>query len=229
MQKFAIIVAGGSGSRMQSDIPKQYLSVAKKPILIHTVEKFLAIKNIAIRLVIPASDFLLWQEMVSKQTADSLVVSCQNQVRLVAGGATRFQSVSNGLRSIEAQEGLVAVHDGVRPLIKTSIIEHSFEVALHNSTAVTSVPLKDSCRIINEDGSNKLLDRSKLRLMQTPQTFQLSEMRKAFQSPEQSYFTDCASVFEFAGYAINLIDGDYENIKITTPEDLILAEALMRK
>lgn len=229
MQKFAIIVAGGSGSRMKSDIPKQYLPIANRPILIHTVEKFLQIEHIQVILAIPAHDFEVWENLVAQESSDSLVVKKKEAIKLVAGGATRFQSVRNGLLSIEATEGLVAVHDGVRPLITTEIIENSYQIAAEKITAVTSVPLKDSARIINKDGSNKSIDRTQLRLMQTPQTFQLNEMRKAFQSPEQPFFTDCASVFEFAGYTITLIDGIYENIKVTTPEDLILAEAFLRK
>jgi 2-C-methyl-D-erythritol 4-phosphate cytidylyltransferase len=222
---FAIIVAGGSGLRMGSDIPKQFLPINNKPILIHTIEVFLQIPDIQVILVLPQKDIEYWNQISGNYLTDHQIA---NSVITTIGGASRFQSVKNGLAQIKAQNGLVAVHDGVRPLISHYIIEKSFEIAAQQGCAVTSVMLKDSARIINQDGSNQAIDRTRYRLMQTPQTFRLDWMRKAFESPEQAFFTDCASVLEYAGYKINLIEGSYENIKITTPEDLALAEAILK-
>jgi 2-C-methyl-D-erythritol 4-phosphate cytidylyltransferase len=151
----------------------------------------------------------------------------KNSIKITYGGASRFQSVRNGLNTIKT-DGLVAVHDGVRPLVNFETIQNSYRVAAEKGTAVTSVWVKDSVRQYNEKGESTALDRTKLKLVQTPQTFQVNLMKKAFEVSEQSFFTDCASVLEFSGENITLIDGSYENIKITTPEDIIIAEAFLR-
>lgn len=223
-QKYAVLVAGGSGSRMGSEIPKQFLSLAGKPILLHTIEQFLKIIDVNIILVLPEKDIEYWHEVVVNQ---SLSASVLQSIKIVVGGQSRFQSVKNGLAHVDANS-LVAVHDGVRPLVSVEIIEQSYKIANELGNAVTSVQLKDSIREVGENHQNKAVERTKFRLMQTPQTFQSEIIKKAFQLEEQSFFTDCASVLEFAGYSINLIDGSYENIKITTPEDLIVAEALIK-
>lgn len=221
MQEYAIIVAGGSGSRMKSDIPKQFLSVNRLPVLMHTL---LAFRNYSsslhIILVLPENQFSFWDELC---TQHHFSVSYQ----LVAGGETRFNSVKNGLDTIQSDEGLVAVHDGVRPVITKEIISNSFGKAAEFGAAVVSVPLKDSIRRADKNG-NIALDRSLFRLIQTPQTFRLDWMRKAFDHAYQPVFTDCASVLEFEGYPIHLIEGSYENIKITTPEDLKWAEVYLQ-
>lgn len=222
MQKFAIIVAGGSGSRMKSEIPKQFLQLAGKPVLFHTIEAFQKFdSNLHIKLVIPSNQFGMW---------DSLCKQFNFTFRghLVAGGETRFHSVRNGLNAIESESGLVAVHDGVRPLIKSNTIEAAYDQALQSGTAVVSVQLKDSLREVKTDGSNEAVFREAYRIVQTPQVFRLDWMKKAFQVDWLHEFTDCASVLEYAGYPIYLVDGDYSNIKITTPEDLILAEAFFK-
>lgn len=223
-KKYAIIVAGGSGSRMKSEIPKQFLPLAGKPILIHTVEKFLQIPDIQIIIALPKNDVEYWHEITQSNV---VIQNFKNSITLTVGGATRFQSVKNGLNQIKA-EGLVAVHDGVRPLVNLEIIQNSYFVAKSHGTAVTSVWVKDSVREVSDNGESKAIDRTKLKLIQTPQTFQVNLMKKVFEVEEQSFFTDCASVFEFSGQRITLIDGAYENIKITTPEDMIVAEALLR-
>lgn len=221
---YAIIVAGGSGSRMKSEIPKQFLPLKGKPILIHTVEKFLQIPDIQVIVVLPKNDIEYWNEItVSNETIQSF----KNSITIIVGGASRFQSVKNGLSTIKTG-GLVAVHDGVRPLINLEIIQNSFKVAAKKGTAVTSVWVKDSVRQVDANGESIALDRTKLKLVQTPQTFQISLMKKAFEVEEQVFFTDCASVLEFAGEKITLIDGAYENIKITTPEDMLVAEAFLQ-
>jgi 2-C-methyl-D-erythritol 4-phosphate cytidylyltransferase len=220
---YAIIVAGGSGSRMKSEIPKQFLPLAGKPILLHTVEKFLQIPSIQLIIALPTNDINYWHEITE---SNSLIQQFKDSIIITAGGATRFQSVKNGLNQIKS-DGLVAVHDGVRPLVNLEIIQKSYSVASAHGTAVTSVWVKDSVREVNEYGESKAIDRTKLKLVQTPQTFRVSLIKKAFEVEEQSFFTDCASVLEFSGEKITLIDGAYENIKITTPEDMIVAEAFL--
>ena len=212
-QLFAVIVAGGSGSRMQSDVPKQFLLLNGKPILQRTLEQFLTVlpaENII--LVLPARERQTWLSLCGEH-------DFQAQILLVDGGASRFQSVRNGLAAIPNNDGVVAVHDGVRPFVSPEIIQNSFDVATRLGSAVTCVPAKDSVRLVG-DGGNHAVDRASVRLVQTPQTFRLDWFRRAFQTDEQPHFTDCASVLEHAGFAITLIDGSYENIKITTPDDL---------
>lgn len=222
MREFVILVAGGSGSRMKSDIPKQFIEVNGLPILMHTIRAFRKYsQTLQIILVLPKDQFKYWNEL-------SVAHDFMESYSLIAGGETRFHSVLNGLLSIQEKDALVAVHDGVRPIIAQDIIANSFKGALEHGTAVTSVGLKDSIRLINPDGTNRAMDRSALRLIQTPQTFNIEWMRKAFERPYQDSFTDCASVLEAAGYPIHLIDGAYENIKITTPEDLKWAETYLK-
>ncbi len=219
MTKFAIIVAGGNGSRMGSKTPKQFMLVGGKPILMHTIEQFLAYDfSLQIFLVLPANEMKAWYALCDKHQFYPAIVT-------VSGGNTRFQSVKNGLKRISAKEGLVAVHDGVRPFVSPRIIAESFDIAARDGAAVTSVSLKDSVRVLDADGFNHAVDRTAYRLVQTPQTFRLDWMKQAFDAPEQPFFTDCASVLEHAGHSITLIEGGYENIKITTPEDLLWAEA----
>ncbi len=203
---------------MKADVAKQFLLLNGKPILQHTIEQFLAYSaDMPIRLVLPERDLVIWESL-----CDTHQFYPAN-VTTIIGGATRFQSVRNGLTSIPTEvdkTGLVAVHDGVRPYVTPATIAESFATASHKGSAVTCVPAKDSVRLVNSDGTSKAIDRAQVRLVQTPQTFRLDWFRRAFAGPEQSHFTDCASVLEFAGYPISLIEGDYENIKITTPDDL---------
>jgi 2-C-methyl-D-erythritol 4-phosphate cytidylyltransferase len=225
---FSVIVAGGSGSRMKNVIPKQFLLLHDKPILSITVETFLRIPSMRIVLVLPKKDMLFWEEIVE---SSALLKTAVNDGRIITaiGGATRFQSVNNGLNAIDSSIGLVAIHDGVRPLISMEKIELSFQVAKLHQSAILSVEVKDSVRVLNENGSSKIIDRNELRLIQTPQTFDLKTIKEAYTKGEQPYFTDDASVFEAAGHSVHLIEGTYENIKITTPEDLLIAEALLKK
>ncbi len=216
-------MAGGSGTRMKSDVPKQFLPLSGKPILVHTVEKFLSIPDVLIRLVLPENEMNYWRDLTSQHIS---IQDNTSRIMLVVGGKSRFQSVKNGLKTING-DGVVAVHDGVRPLIDTKVIIQSYEIASEKGSAVTSVWVKDSVRQI-VSGNSKALNRSELKLIQTPQTYQLTIFRKAFEVEEQDFFTDCASVMDFAGYSIHLIDGHYENIKITTPEDLIIGEAILK-
>ena len=219
MKKYAIIVAGGSGSRMKSDLPKQFIEIGGLPILMHTLKKFReANAGIELILVLPESQFEFWKELSEIHSEFMKIIPYQ----LVAGGKSRFQSGKNGLRIIE-NEGLVAIHDGVRPFVSADIINESFRIAEEKGTAVASVPSKDSVRV-----NGQAIDRATVRLIQTPQTFQISLIKKAFETEELATFTDDASVAEHAGFTINLMEGSYENIKITTPEDLLWAEVLLR-
>ncbi|MGA0559084.1 2-C-methyl-D-erythritol 4-phosphate cytidylyltransferase [Larkinella sp. VNQ87] len=220
--RYAIIVAGGSGSRMGLDRPKQFLPIGGLPTLMHTIRQFRVYSaDLQIILVLPLAQIPVWETLCQQYRFEE-------PVTMVPGGASRFQSVRNGLGQIPDADGLVAVHDGVRPFISPEIIHNSFETADRTGSAVTCVPLKDSARLVHPDGSSQAVDRSLYRLVQTPQTFQLPLFRHAFQADEQPFFTDCASVVEYAGYPITLIDGSYDNIKITTPEDLDIAEQKLR-
>lgn len=217
MKKYAIIVAGGSGSRMRSNLPKQFIEIGGLPVLMHTLIRFKeAFADVNLILVLPENQFDFWEELCQKHRFTVLH-------QLIKGGNSRFQSGKNGLAVIDA-DGIVAVHDGVRPFVSTDIIRESFEVAQEKGTAVVSVASKDSVRL-----NGQAIDRQTVRLIQTPQTFQVSIIKKAFETEELSTFTDDASVVEFAGFEINLIEGSYENIKITTPEDLEWAEIILKR
>jgi 2-C-methyl-D-erythritol 4-phosphate cytidylyltransferase len=219
MEEYAIIVAGGKGTRIKSVVPKQFLELAGKPILLHTVEAFFKYSDkINVILVLPADDFPLWRDITNKYNLNKPIL-------LQHGGETRFQSVKNGLDKIEG-DGLVAIHDGVRPLINSDIIGASFRLAAVHGSAVAAVRLKESIRVTDQD-TTKAVDRSRYRLIQTPQTFDVSLIKKAYQQKEDPALTDDASVAEKAGHTISLFEGSYENIKVTTPEDLIIAEALI--
>ncbi len=207
---------------MGLNAPKQFLPVGGLPILMHTIRRFRSYSpNLEIIVVLPAAQLPVWEELCQQYQFGELIT-------LIPGGQTRFQSVRNGLQFIQAEDGLVAVHDGVRPFVTTAIIRNSFETAERTGSAVTCVPLKDSARLVHPDGRSQAVDRTSYRLVQTPQTFQLPLFRRAFQVEEQPFFTDCASVVEYAGFPVTLIDGSYDNIKITTPEDLEIAEQKIR-
>ncbi len=206
---------------MKSETPKQFLPLCGKPVLLHTLEAFESAGNIGIILVLPASQIQTWHDIVSKK---GLPVSH----RIVEGGETRFHSVKNGLDAIPENDALVAVHDGVRPLVTPALISRCYDAASRFGAAVTAVSLKDSIRKLATGDSSSPADRDQFRLVQTPQAFRVSWMKGAFERPYKSSYTDCASVIEDAGYPVHLIEGDYRNIKITTPEDLVVADALIR-
>jgi len=221
---YAIIVAGGNGTRMSSAIPKQFISLCGKPILQHTIEVFQRWnKAVQIILVLPQEQIALWQSLYVVKDIDTSTITT------VEGGSTRFESVKNGLNHIPEMEGIVAIHDGVRPLVTTAIIEESYRIAMLKGNAVAAVPLKDSIRKISEE-NNLAVDRAAYQLVQTPQTFLVSQIKSAYEKADglKETFTDDASVAEGIGQKINLISGSYENIKITTPEDLLIAEAIFK-
>jgi 2-C-methyl-D-erythritol 4-phosphate cytidylyltransferase len=220
LNKYAIILAGGKGTRIKSHTPKQFIELCGKPILLHTIEAFYRYDlNVQVIVVLPKIDMKYWEALVKK-------FKVSNSIMVAEGGETRFQSVKNGLHKING-EGHVAIHDGVRPLVSETIIGESFNIAYTHQSAVTAVDLKDSIRI-KDQNSTKAMDRSKFKLIQTPQTFEVSLIKKAYEQPEDSSLTDDASVAERAGHCIVLFEGSYENIKITTPEDLVIAEALLK-
>ncbi|MFC5193217.1 2-C-methyl-D-erythritol 4-phosphate cytidylyltransferase [Algoriphagus aquatilis] len=224
MDKVAILVAGGRGTRMGTSISKQYIPIGGKPVLMHTLEAFYhADSQIRLILVLPKDDFEFWKDLCFQYD-----FTLAHQV--VSGGATRFQSVKNGLDAISTSSGLVAIHDAVRPFVSGGVIKESFEKAEKSGSAIAVVPLKDSLREVSiHDGWSQFRERHKYRLVQTPQTFQLDKIKKAFETPERGEFTDDATVYEFQGWQVTLIDGNMENIKLTTPEDLEYAEFLLSR
>ncbi len=223
MKKIGIVVAGGSGQRMGAQIPKQFLDLNNVPILIRTLYKFVTSTADQIILVLPENQFENWFKLKE-------YVGFEANVLLVAGGKTRFESVSNALNSIELNEdAVVAIHDGVRPFVSSQLIDYSFEQAQEYGSAIASIQLKDSIRLVVNEHTSQAKNRSNFKLTQTPQTFKLSELKSAYFSIENGdQFTDDASVWEFAGNKINLIEGEELNFKITTPDDLKLAESLCR-
>lgn len=220
MKYFAIIVAGGSGNRMQSHIPKQFLILEGKPVLMHTIAAFeSSTYQPEIILVLNIHQHSNWEELCQKYNFDI-------PHRVVNGGEQRFHSVKNGLKAIK-ENGIVAVHDAARPLVSAILIDKSFQTAAANGNCVAGIKPTDSVRKIMES-DNEALDRNVLALIQTPQTFQVAMLKKAYEAAFRNEFTDDASVVEYAGIKINLIVGERENIKITYPEDLEIAAIFMK-
>lgn len=225
---FAVIVAGGSGTRMGSDIPKQFLPVGGKPILVHTVKKFLSYQeNLLIKLVLPVTGMTYWEENCQHYFS-SLDLQ---RVQLVEGGSSRIASVENGLSAIseDVENAWVAIHDGVRAFVNHEMIQSSFEVAKEKGAAVCCVPVKSSIRETSSTGESKAVDRSRFLHVQTPQTFSLSTIKQAYASRPHERFTDDASIYEEVIGPVSISQGSYDNIKITTPEDMFVAEALLKK
>lgn len=218
----AIIVAGGSGSRMQSALPKQFIELCGEPVLMHTIRAFHASQSLPqIILALHLGYHELWAHLCAKHNFTI-------PHKIVAGGETRFHSIKNAIDSIADEDALIAVHDAVRPLVSADIINESYRCAAANGTAVTAVKSRDSIRRL-KDGNSTSLNRDSIYLVQTPQTFQSALLKKAYEQPYTDSFTDDASVVEQNGVKITLIAGDYSNIKITFPEDITIAEALINK
>ncbi|MGB3586861.1 MAG: 2-C-methyl-D-erythritol 4-phosphate cytidylyltransferase [Tunicatimonas sp.] len=220
-EQAAVIVAGGQGSRMQSDIPKQFLLLAGKPLLHHTLEAFYRYSaSLPIWVVLPEDEHARWANLCRKH-------HCTVPHQVVSGGACRPQSVKSGVSRLHPENSLVAIHDGVRPLVTSHIIKESFAVAEREGSAIASVPLKDSLRKMSGKGS-VAQNRADFRLMQTPQTFRLAWLLEAYQKLDSiDDFSDEASMVEAVGRQVTLFSGDYRNIKVTTPEDMLVAEALL--
>lgn len=225
-KEYALIVAGGKGTRFNNPLPKQFLELNGKPLLLHTLEAFYQYSNtLEVVLVLPEEDEATWKKICQKH-------KFEKPLQLATGGSTRFQSVRNGLKKV-GDGGLVAIHDGVRPLVTRDIIAASFELAAIHGSAVAAVQVKDSLRLVHSSAEEMVLsknsqsvNRSVYRLVQTPQTFRSDLIKQAYAVTEDIYLTDDASVVERAGHPVFLFEGSYENIKITTPEDLVIARAL---
>jgi 2-C-methyl-D-erythritol 4-phosphate cytidylyltransferase len=246
MKKYAVIVAGGSGLRMGREVPKQFLLLQGKPVLIHTLKVFFdAYEDLEILLVLPSVHLDTGRAILADAEAGASIregLSFQERlrrVRIVEGGATRFHSVQNGLRSLRAEKALrepelieedmvVFVHDGVRCLLTTALVHRCYEQAMRTGSAIPVIDSKDSVRLITELG-NEAVDRSRVKLVQTPQTFLAAVLLPAYEADHSDMFTDEATVVEAAGHAIHLIEGEADNIKITTPADLLVAEGLLLK
>ena len=215
MKKIALIVAGGKGERMNSDVPKQFLLLNGTPILMHTLKQFSHFEEIV--LVLPPFQFEYWQEL-----CDTYHFTQKHS--LVSGGETRFHSVKNGLVRI-ANNTIVAIHDGVRPLISTTLIDKLVAESKSGIGVIPIVPVKDSYRKV-EMGESIQIDRNNLFKVQTPQCFLSTDIKKAYSQDYSSILTDDASVFEAHGGKINTLPGEEKNIKITTEEDLKIIEIL---
>lgn len=222
MKYFAVIVAGGSGTRMQTEIPKQFLLLNRKPVIMHTIAAFFTSpQKPELIIVLNGRHFGLWRDLCRKHN-----FTIEHQ--LVAGGNTRFHSVKEALHLIE-ENSIIAVHDAVRPLISTQIIDDAYKLALEKGNAVVAVTSKDSVRLQNPNGTSKSLNRTGVFLVQTPQTFQSKIIKKAYEQAYNEHFTDDASVVESSGVQINLLRGDPDNFKITFLTDLRLAEMILNE
>ncbi len=220
MKRYAVIVAGGSGTRMGGEIPKQFLPLRHRPVLMYTLEAFHHFDTeIDIILVLPAAQFSYWTKLCQQH-------SFSVPFRLTAGGTTRFHSVRNGLERINAHDGIVGIHDGVRPLVSPETLGRCYREAEKNNSAIPVVPVIDSLRLITGTESQGV-QRSDYRSVQTPQCFRYDLLYPCYKKAYREDLTDDASVFEAAGYKVNLVNGNPENIKITTPKDLRLAGCLL--
>lgn len=216
-----MIVAGGNGSRMNSAVPKQFLLLNNKPVLYYTIDTFLkAYDDLNIILVLPEEYVATGQEIIDAWFD-------YKRIRITVGGRTRFHSVQNGLRLVE-EEGIVFVHDAVRCLLTTSLVRRCYEAALEFGATVPVIDCKDSVRLVNANG-NEALERRNIKLVQTPQVFLSAILLPAFNIDYKDKFTDEASVVESFGMKVQLVEGEENNIKITQPIDLVLAEYLLAK
>lgn len=219
MKLYAVIVAGGTGKRMGAEIPKQFLELGGRPLLMHTIERFKTFdESIEIITVLPENQIRHWWELQKKY---SFTVT----QTMVKGGSSRFFSVRNGLEFIDSP-GLVAIHDGVRPFVSTDTIKRCFETAARLGNAIPVIPPSDTLRLLSDDESAPL-NRLHVRLVQTPQVFSSELIINAYRQDYNPEFTDDAMVVEKTGVSINLVEGNRENIKITNPEDMLISNAFL--
>jgi 2-C-methyl-D-erythritol 4-phosphate cytidylyltransferase len=219
LKKYAVIVAGGAGTRMQSQLPKQFMQLADKPVLQHSIESFLrAYADLKIILVLPAEYVAAWEQIVDQQFD-------RGRIQVTTGGETRFQSVKNGL-DLVTDESIVFVHDAVRCLLSADLIHRCYETALETGSAIPVVAPTDSVRLIKGDRS-ETTERNKVVMVQTPQTFHSKILLPAYKIDYQERFTDEASVVEAYGVAVTLVKGEETNIKITRPLDLVIAGKIL--
>lgn len=219
MKSFVIIVAGGVGTRMGSSTPKQFLNLGNKPILAHTITRVNKISpKSELIVVLPKSQIDYWKSICNKYNINI-------EHKIVEGGNTRFESVKNGLKKV-TPDSLVAIHDGVRPLLNKTVFDRCMQKAQEKGAAIPTIPITDSLREINTQGS-VIKDRNSFVKVQTPQCFDSNILLKAYKQPFNQSFTDDASVVETMGKKVFLVEGNKENIKITTPEDIKIATAFM--
>lgn len=221
MTRYAIIVAGGKGLRMGGDLPKQFLLLGGKPILMHTLEAFRRCDaEMKIILVLPREQQAYWNELCAEY--------CFPVEHIVAeGGETRFHSVKNGLAFV-TESGWVGVHDGVRPFVSQEVIRRCYELAIQKKAVVPVIDIVETVRHLTGEGS-ETVDRNRYKLVQTPQVFEASLLKKAYAQEFTPFFTDDASVVEAMGVPVFLAEGNRENIKITTPFDLKVSSALLEE
>lgn len=223
MKRYLIVVAGGKGQRMGGALPKQFQLLGERPVIMVTLERLHAIDNtLKFILVLPLEYIALWDELCTKYEF-SLPVT------VVAGGNTRFHSVQNGLSMIEdSDEALVGVHDAVRPFVSQKVLDDAFREAWINGAAIPMIDIQDSVRqIIGAGGASQAVPRDRYRLVQTPQVFRLSLLRKAYSQRYVEAFTDDASVVEAMGDRVYAVEGNRENIKLTTPFDMMVAKTII--
>ena len=212
-----IIVAGGTGTRMQSSIPKQFIEIKGKPILIHTIEKFIEFDEYINVIVCVHKDYLTDANfMLAEYFPDK-------NVQTVVGGETRFHSVKNGLNCITNKNDIVGIHDAARPFVSVDTIKRCFEIASIKGNAIPVSPVNESLRLVT-NGINKAVSRDDYKIVQTPQCFLVSKIQTAFEQPFTPFFTDDATVLERMDEEIFLVEGNPENIKITNPDDVKFAE-----
>jgi len=223
VNQYVIIVAGGHGSRMKSDIPKQYLDIRGIPIIIRSIRCFLNYNsNIRIVVCVHSSYKTHMEDLLKKFNL------FQANILIALGGDTRFESVKNGLRLIENEPAVVGIHDAARPFVSNQTIANCFETAAIKGNAVPCLPVQESLRKISNN-INHSVNRNEYKIIQTPQCFNLQKIKKAFEQNYNSGFTDDATVMEALGEEIHLVEGNMENIKITSPFDLLLADTLSAK
>lgn len=220
---YAVIVAGGKGLRMGGDIPKQFLPIGGKPVLMRTLERFKEYSaDLQIILVLPAEQHDYWEQLCKEYD-----FSVEHQV--ANGGQTRFHSVQNGLNMIpDDVQGVVGIHDGVRPFVSTEVIARCYETARTAKAVIPVMPVVETLRYIGEDGKGQNVYREHYKSVQTPQTFDIQLLKEANRQPYKESFTDDASVVEAMGQSVTMVEGNKENIKITTPFDMVIAEALLK-
>lgn len=223
-QKYAIIVAGGSGTRMGSGIPKQFRNLQGRPMLWWSMKAFNEEDPVTIIILVLPKEFVsIWKDFCS-----TLPEGDKIPYQYTTGGETRTESVRNGLGLITESDSLIAIHDGARPLLSKELIKKGWECAIKEKAAIPVIPISDSLREVNDKG-NHAVNRSKFRAVQTPQIFQGDLLIEAYKRVENGNYTDDASVVEALGHTIGLYEGDPSNIKVTTPVDFILASLLMEK
>ena len=220
-QVYAVVVAGGKGLRMGGEKPKQFQDLKGRPVLMHTLERFReALPEGKLILVLPESWMMMWRDLCRRYAFDI-------DHELVKGGDTRFHSVKNGLDAIRGEEGVVAVHDGVRPFVAVDVIRECVKQALTGACVVPVIAPVESVRLKQGDTDRtQSIDRNLCLLVQTPQVFPLNRLRQAYSQPYQSLFTDDASVVEADGGQVEVVEGNRENIKLTTPFDWAVAQLL---